>query len=172
MKVIAAIVAFVLTLTSFPTRAAEHVNIGSTTECEAAVKALFIDGAQDGWKREDYNGGSYFIKDNIVVFFSAYTEDRCTLSGEKLSEFRDRQSPSPKMVKVSDLTPINSTEKETWNCSEWCQFGFIILTAVVLGYFFKAAGGGGSQGCVYASDRAKNGSQCGGRASTVRAGGK
>ena len=152
------ITAVVLALTTFTAEAAtENFTLGSKQACELAVKALFIDGAKDGWQRVDKGDESYFVKEGYVAFFTKYEENSCVLTSKLISEL-----PAPQ-------TQVERKEVGFWDSGWGTAIKVIALGAIMYKLSAPLAGSGI---CDFDWQIAKDGSRCGKRSAASRPGGK
>lgn len=164
-----ALIALVLMITTFSAQAAENFPLNTRQACELVIQELYVDGAAKGWKRFDQGDRSYFVKDGYVGYFSQYDHQngRCVLTSETVQEFQDRNQP-----KSQPVSHAAAREDEGFCSSTFCKVAVGVGVIALTIYGIKALGVANPNPCVLASDRARDGSLCGGRASSVRPGGR
>jgi len=119
---------------------------------------------------------------DITVTFSdgsqhEYNNTPNNVTPSQVKDRVERDFPNKRLNRIEG-TAYAYEKEPVEESSGWSTLGYILLGVVVVGAIvygaplIMAASGGSSGGCNVPSDRAKNGSSCGGRAASVRPGGK
>jgi hypothetical protein len=174
MKTLAALI---VALAATGVQAKEVFTIENPAQCAKAHEMLNVDAS---FKQVDIKGQRFYIKDKHVGHFSK----PCTETGqgelytESFEEFKQRYAginlTKEDVVLVNDSAKaaVKTVEADESFCSStFCKVavGAVVVAALIYGIRQL---GPASIGCMVPSDIAKDGSRCGGRAASVRPGGK
>ena len=175
MKTLAALI---VALAATGVQAKEVFTIENPAQCAKAHEMLNVDAS---FKQVDIKGQRHWIKDKHVGHFSK----PCTETGqgelytESFEEFKQRYAGIN--LAKSDVVLVNDTAKaavavrkeedEGFCSSTTCKVVVGIGAVILIGAALKAIGPA-SVGCMLPTDRAKDGSICGGRSAASRPGGK
>ncbi len=171
-----ALVTLIVALAATGVQAKEVFTIENSAQCTKAHEMLNADAS---FKQVDIKGQRFYIKDKHIGHFSK----PCTETGqgelytETVEEFKQRMAgqritrADVVLVNDSAKAAVRKEEDEGFCSSTLCKVTVGIGAVILIGAAIKAIGPA-SAGCVLASDRARDGSICGGRASSVRPGGR
>jgi hypothetical protein len=158
-KMVAGLIVMAMSLNGF---AAQTLELNNFKDCDEGYRWLYVDTVKNGLKEHTINDTKYFFKNDKVLHFvgQACYEGQGKIVVESLEEFNARQ---PKEAALKSKEERSSESWSMW----WAVAGLVLL-----GGALAATSKGSSGGCANTWDTAKDGSNCGGRAASVRPGGR